>query len=193
MSQVLGSAEGRAFIPGCLEWAGGEQQEAQGWGSNVRVFESPHPHTQGDVGPIFQARKCPLLFNFLCPICSGAQITERRDAPRLLLPPLLPCLEGSAGRGLEAGEGKEERILGAVEGEGGPRSQEQSNNSRAAWIDPASRISGLPPCPADLSPLRIPKSSRGGWHHLSPQPGDGDSGRVGGGGVVRSWSFIESG
>lgn len=35
-------------------------------------------------------------------------------------PPLFPCLPGSALKGLEVGEGQEERILGGAEGERGP-------------------------------------------------------------------------
>lgn len=52
-------------------------------------------------------------------------------------------------------EGKEERILGEAEGEGGPRSQEQSNIARAAWIDPSRQH------------LRSPSLPRG-WVSLLP-------------------------
>lgn len=67
-------------------------------------------------------------------------------ALRSPFPPLFPCRPGSAQMGLGAEEGKEERILGGAEGEGGPRSQEQSNKARAAWINSAGCISGLPAC-----------------------------------------------
>ena len=67
----------------------------------------------------------------------GSEITLSSSLP---WPPRL-CSEGAG-----AEEGKEERILGGAEGEGGPRSQEQSNKARAAWIDSAGHISGFPAC-----------------------------------------------
>lgn len=124
---------------------------ASGGGSNVRLCGSePCPPPWG-CGPIFQTRKSLLLSDALCPIHSGAQITNEHSAFPLASPASQAQLRGGqkGGRAERRGFWEELRVKG-------PRSPEQSDNILAAWIDSACCISGWGPLGGPASPLSPP-------------------------------------